>query len=208
MSKQSVIVGALWALGLGYFIFWACAPTTSMGPMAPRNGAEIGGGVSVTTNKFDGMDVLSAFNTDMPVSFDSQGWFEHRENVFSIGVVGFFGHTSLLGVGFFTRMTFVDNNNTSFGVELQAGGFWAALAFPTSFRLNDEARLTLNPSLGMRMVALQLPVGLALQTGDNTTLNLSAAAETRLPEAGGDRDWYLEPPLALRFGLGFGRTLD
>ena len=207
MNKQAIIVGALWVLGLAYFIFWACAPTTAVGPMAPRNGAEVGGGLTVLVNPPDGQ-LLGFVSPELPVAIDGQGWFEHREGIFSIGIIGFFGQTSIIGVGFFTRLTFVDNDNISFGAELQAGGLWAALAFPTSFRLNDGARLTLNPSFGLRGIAVQVPIGVALDAGDNNIISLSASMETPYPTGDGDDEWFLEPPTKLRLGLGYGRTLE
>ncbi len=180
------------ALGVAYFVLWACAPTTAFAPATAPGGSEIGVGLSATTNRLDDGEDLSALSAALPSALDGQVWFNRRFDTVSVGLTFFAGETSVVGVGFHLRAHAFEVDDL-------------ALAVPTHLRLSDATLLYANPSIGMRIVGVQLPVGVLVERG-GASFSGAASLESGAPpgELGGR---WLGLPRHLRLGLGVGGQL-
>jgi hypothetical protein len=203
------VARSLAMIAAAYFVFWACAPPTSLPPpvpMAADQAVEFGGaatgGAYLTTSRSCPESQGCSPELDPTYGADAQLWLSTPVgDRGTLGALLFGGTTTVIGGGGFGRVKLNSSPDSYIGLQGSAGWLWASVGVPLSVRVAGDTWLYTSPSVGFHFTGLvSLPVGVSVHLAEDVLLNAELNYTTDVMTSLG----YYEVPL-VHAGLGIAK---
>ena len=188
------------ALGIAWFVLWACAPMSSNPPptpMAEQHSREVGFGANagtlITVYDCDEIDenIDGEERVEVAPLANVQGWLRVAvgpDDQHEAGLTGQMGMPSALSAGGYFRYTIRNNNRFFVESQFDIGGLWVGTSLPMAVRVSDSFWLTTMPGARLNMASnIELPVGIGWQINDKLRLDGEIGGHALLM---GEENWY------------------
>lgn len=164
-KRALVLVPTSWAVA--YFVFWACAPPSTLPPPLPmmagaRN--QVGASFAMDMGLEATYDSTALQPQFLP---NAQIWYQRAlSERFSLQATAFGGYSSIAGAGIGLRYLHIATPRLRLGTEAQLGWAWARLGMPFAVALGPRAQwwFYTDPAVQLAMSGVvHVPLGLAYQ---------------------------------------------
>ena len=173
--KHRILTRFFVALGIAWFVLWACAPMSSNPPPTPMPeaakgelGAGFNGGATVIVDEWCEAYVFPLGNV--------QAWGRFKagpDKQDEAGVIAQMGLPSFVSMGGYYRKTLARTDKAYVGAQFDIGGFWLGTSLPTAYRLTDSLWLTTMPGLRASNASnIELPIGIGWQAKDTVRFDM------------------------------------
>ena len=205
-------------VGVAYFVLWACAPPAALPPPVPMTGTPTmnpqpaGLTQEKTPRTVTGEIGIGAMVGVDSLSPEGGGWswlsahIDGQSGSVDLGVVAsaqFILEGGAAAGGGYLRVMKKRPSNTQFGVELSGGAFWGRIAFPYMTQRTKNSWLYLSPGATVSLASdVQLPVGIAIETGRLGVVRLEGGAALRISDG-----FFPAAYVAFSGSLRFGRAM-